>query len=359
MKFLGLSRRDFLRTTSLGTLGAACGCHSVRQSNEVAAIHTVTGPVAAGDLGTTLIHEHVVVDFIGAQRTSPARYDHEQAFQIALPRFQALRARGVRTLVECTPRFIGRDVALLRRLSAASGVRIVTNSGWYAAVNHKYLPPEASSLGAEEIAALWLTEWRGGIEGTGIRPGFLKLGTGSGPLPAIDAKLLRAAAQVHKQTGLTIFVHTGDGAAALDEIRILREAGVAPSALVWVHAQNDAGPIQLQAARLGARISLDGFSLAKDNPERYAKAVLALREAGWLQRVLISHDDGWAVDGDAPTGNALKLFGNGNPAPYESIFASLLPMLRQRGFTDAEIDQLLIVNPREALTPRIRLLNNL
>jgi predicted metal-dependent phosphotriesterase family hydrolase len=80
----------------------------------------------------------------------------------------------------------------------------------------------------------------------------------------------------------------------------------------------------------------------------------AHRAAGTLGRVLISHDDGWAVDGEAPRGNGLKLFGNGNPEPYRSVFTHLLPELNRRGFREGEVDQLLRVNPREALAVRTR-----
>lgn len=345
---------------------------------------TVTGPIRPGELGRTLMHEHVVVDFIGAAKTTPDRYDHELAFQTALPHFQKLRDQGVKTLVECTPRYIGRDVALLWRLSVASGVQIITNTGWYAAVDHKFLPPEAETESAEQIAARWLAEWHDGIGGAGglaatsalqpavqvsgaggstrkaelrpaVRPGFVKLGTGNGPLPPVDAKLVKVAARVHRATGLTIAIHTGDGAAALDELRILREEGVAPAALIWVHAMNDPGPIQLEAARLGAWVSLDGYSLAPQNAGRFVEFAVTHRRSGTLNRVLLSHDDGWAVDGDAPSGNNLALFGNGNKAPYEALFTRLLPDLRAKGFSEADLDQLLVTNPREALTMGRRL----
>lgn len=345
------------------------------ETAEAARIMTVTGPIPPEEMGRSLIHEHVVVDFIGAAKTTPQRYDHERAFQAALPHVRKLYERGVRTLVECTPRYIGRNAALLRRLSAASQVRIITNTGWYAAVNHKFLPPEAETESAEKIAARWLAEWREGIredspgnERTGekagtadtaeepVRPGFFKLGTGSGPLPPVDAKLVRAAALAHRESGLSIAIHTGDGAAALDELRLLREEKIAPEALIWVHAMNDPGPVQIEAAKEGAWISLDGYSSALHNAPRFVKFLEAHRAAGTLNRVLLSHDDGWAVQGDAPTGGALALFENGNKTPYESIFTTLLPTLREKGFSEADIDQLLVVNPREALTIRKRLL---
>jgi len=43
-------------------------------------------------------------------------------------------------------------------------VQIITNVGWYAAVNHKFLPPEAETESAEQIAARWSSEWEEGIE---------------------------------------------------------------------------------------------------------------------------------------------------------------------------------------------------
>lgn len=348
-----MNRRAFLRHAAFTTAGLMGGCAAAPPAASDR-IMTVTGPIAASDFGRTLVHEHVVVDFIGADRVQPQRYDSDQAWKTALPPFQRLRSEGVKSLVECTPRYIGRNPALLRRLSESSGVQIVTNTGWYAAVNHKFLPPEARTETADQIAARWLREWSEGIEGTGIRPGFLKLGTGNGPLPEIDAKLVRAAARVHRKTGLTIAIHTGDGAAALDELRLLREEGVRSDALIWVHAQNDPGPIQIEAARLGAWISLDGYSLSGPNVLRYPRFLAAHREAGTLHRVLVSHDDGWAVEGDAPTGNRLALFANGNNVPFQSIFTRLLPDLRAQGFTDAELEPLLVSNPQAALTLRIR-----
>jgi phosphotriesterase-related protein len=42
---------------------------------------TVTGPIAPEQMGTTLTHEHVLVDFGGADGVSPERYDRDTVFQ--------------------------------------------------------------------------------------------------------------------------------------------------------------------------------------------------------------------------------------------------------------------------------------
>lgn len=345
-----LSRRDFLAAAILA--GAALPARGTLTTPP--RVMTVTGWVEASQLGLALPHEHVTTDFLGAEKLPAPRYDRDAAFAVIRPEFDALKARGARCLVECTPAHIGRDVVLLKRLSEATGVRIITNTGYYGAVDNKFLPRHAHTETEEQIAARWLDEWRDGIEGTGIRPGFLKLGVGNGPLPELHAKLLRAAARVHRESGLTIAVHTGDGEAARDQVRILAGLGLAPVAWIWVHAQNDPGPIQIELARRGAWISLDGYSLATRNPERYRNMLLAHKEAGTLGRVLISHDDGWAVEGEAATGAALKLFGNGNPRPYASLFERLLPDLRTAGFTEDEIRQLTVLNPAQAFSVTLR-----
>lgn len=348
-----LSRRDFLAATA-ALAGAALPTRGTLTTPP--RVMTVTGWVEASQLGRMLPHEHVTTDFLGAEKLPAPRYDRDAAFAVLRPAFDALAARGVKALAECTPAHIGRDVPLLKRLSEATGVRIITNTGYYGAVDNKFLPRHAHTETEEQLAARWLAEWRDGIAGTGIRPGFLKLGVGNGPLPELHAKLLRAAARVHRESGLTIAVHTGDGEAARDQVRLLREMGLAPVAWIWVHAQNDPGPIQIELARRGAWISLDGYSLATRNPERYRNLLLDHKEAGTLGRLLISHDDGWAVEGEAAAGATLKPFGNGNPQPYASIFERLLPDLRAAGFTEEAIHQLTVLNPAQALSVTVRTL---
>jgi phosphotriesterase-related protein len=314
---------------------------------------TVLGPITPDQLGVTLAHEHTVVDFLGAEKAKALRHDPEDAFTTVLPHLKKLKEHGARSLVECTPNYIGRDVRLLKRISEAMGLNILTNTGYYGAAGNKFLPQHAFTESAEQLAARWVAEWRDGIDGSGVRPGFMKLGVESGKLPEVHVKLVRAAAQVHLQTGLTIAIHTGDGAAALDEVRILREEGVSPGALIWVHAQNDPGPKQIEAAKLGAWVSLDGYSAAEKTHERYKKLLLDLKKEKLLGRVLLSHDHFWSVEGEGGRGS-LKLHAGGAPNAYEAIFTHLLPDLRDAGFNEGEIQQLTVKNPADAFSIRVR-----
>jgi phosphotriesterase-related protein len=347
-----IQRRQFLVSLTAGTSAVALApriAFTADPASSKRRIMTVGGPVPVPALGIVLPHEHITTDFVGAERFVQPRYSRDQATTVILPHLKALRGRGITALCECTPNYIGRDVRLLRQLSEASGIHIVTNTGYYGAVGNKYLPRHAHEETAEQLAARWLREWTDGIDGTGIKPGFIKLGVDRGKLPPLHEKLVRAAARMHRTSDLTICIHTGDGVAALDEFRILADEGIRPDAFVWVHAQNDSGPVQIDLAKRGAWVSLDGYNLGVGTPERYRDWLVALREAGCLNRVLVSHDDGWAVEGDQERSTGLKLFGNGNPDPYTSIFTRLLPDLSAAGFSQSELDQLTIRNPAEAL----------
>jgi phosphotriesterase-related protein len=334
-----MTRRDFLGALALAVPAGRATCASGAQS---ATIQTVRGSVAADTLGVTLPHEHVLVDFVGADRVSPARYDVDAALRKALPFLQQVHRLGGRTLVECTPAYLGRDVRLLERLSAASGLHILTNTGYYGAANDKFLPPQAFTETADQLAARWIAEARDGIDGTAIRPAFMKIGVDAGPLSAVDEKLVRAAARTHRATGLPIYSHTGDGIAAVAQLGVLEHERVALDAFVWTHAQNEkALTVHLSAARRGAWVAFDG--LGRQSLDRYASVAVAFRDAGMLGRLLISHDAGWYRVGE-PDGGEYR--------PHIDLFELFLPALRARGVSDAEIATLTTDNPRRALSPR-------
>jgi phosphotriesterase-related protein len=305
---------------------------------------TVNGPIAPEDLGTTLTHEHVMVDFVGAEAVSPDRYDRAEVFETVLPYLEQVRALGVRALIEATPAYLGRDPFLLKQLADSSGMHLLTNTGYYGAVDNQYLPQCAFTDSADSLAARWIREWTDGIDGTGIRPGFIKIGVEVGPLSDVHRKLIQAAARAHLRTGLTIASHTGLAAPARDQLAVLEEEGVNPSAWIWVHAQAEPdSTVYLNAAREGAWISFDGLSA--DNVDRYVELVTLMKAEGLLGRVLLSHDAGWYHAGE-PDGGTFR--------PYDTMLTELLPTLEAAGFTAEEIRQLTVVNPAEAFTVRVR-----
>jgi len=321
---------------------AAVARATARQPSDASGlVQTVTGPIAAARLGLTLMHEHVLVDFIGADQVSPQRYDANHAFTTVLPHLVQARQHGCATLVECTPAYLGRDVALLKRLSEASGLHILSNTGYYGAAKDKHLPHFAFTESAEQLAARWTREFEQGIDGTSIKPAFMKIGVDEAPLSDVDRKLVRAAAITSRSTGLPIASHTGTGLAAMAELEVLEEARVPASRFIWVHAQNERDPaFHTRAAKAGAWVEFDGIS--ETSIARHVELVVQMKAQGLLGRVLVSHDAGWYHVGEQ---------GGGQFRPFDTLFTKFIPALRAAGMTSTEVVQLLVDNPRQALTP--------
>ena len=143
--------------------------------------------------------------------------------EIVLPYLKQIKESGCQTFIECTPAYLGRDPLLLKELSISSGLNILTNTGYYGAGNNKYLPRFAFDESADQLSSRWVNEWENGIDGTGIRPGFIKIGVGSDSLSDLHKKIVTAAARTHLATGLTIASHTGPSLPAFQEIEILKE----------------------------------------------------------------------------------------------------------------------------------------
>lgn len=309
-------------------------------------VQTVTGPVATPDVGTVLAHEHVLVDFIGADLVSSDRYNRAEVIAAVTPHLEAARNKGVSMMVECTPKFLGRDPVLLQELGERTGLRFVTNTGLYGAVSDKFLPAYAWTDTEQELAARWIGEFQDGIEGTGIKPGFIKSAVDrDAELSPVDAKLVRAAALAHLATGMTIAVHTGAGP-GLAQLDILAAHGVHPSAWIWVHAQGAPEKDVLAAAERGAWISFDG--VRPRSVDRHVELCQKLKAAGYWNQVLLSHDAGW-FDPAKPEGGQIR--------GYTLIFEEMVPRMRREGFSDAELDQVLSTNPAKALTVGVRRLS--
>lgn len=340
-----MDRRSFLKAG--GAAAGACWASPLLanpEATESSSIVSVSGNISSDQLGTTLPHEHVLVDFIGADKVSRQRYDRDEVFAVVLPQLKRLRAVGCQALVECTPAYLGRDPVLLKRLADASELTILTNTGYYGARQGKFLPAHAFQESADQLAARWLNDWRSGIEGTGIRPGFIKIGVDGGPLTDVNRKLVQAAARTHLRSGLSIAAHTGDGQAALEQLEILTKEGVDASAWIWVHAQNERNSeLHLRAGRQGAWVEFDG--VGPKSIDRHVELVKTMRKHELLGRVLISHDAGWYSVGE-PRGGSFR--------PYDTLFGEFLPALNKAGLSDDDIQLLTVTNPAKAFSVGVR-----
>ena len=254
----------------------------------MAQIMTVNGPIQSEEMGLALIHEHIMVDWIGADSTGYNRWDRNEIVGRALPYLKELKDYGVTTFLDCTPAYLGRDPYVLKKLSDSSGIHILTNTGYYGSGNNKFVPESAINASPKELAAHWIKEYNDGIDGSGIRPGFIKISVeNQDSLSQMHENLVRAAGLTHLETGLTIVSHTGADGPAMAQLKVLKDMGVSPEAFVWTHAQNGTIAGYLQAASQGAWISLDNINdrieNKPDNPGSIAwfvKTLLELKNHG-------------------------------------------------------------------------------
>jgi phosphotriesterase-related protein len=235
-------------------------------------------------------------------------------------------------------------VELLKTLSETARLNIITNTGYYGGSDHKFLPDHAFTEKADALAARWASEFKFGIEKTGIKPGFIKISVNPETLSDISKKLIAAAAMTHLRTGLTIASHTGPAIAAFEQIEILKKSKINPSAFIWVHAQKEKDRSNyVKAAKEGAWVSLDGLS--EENVDEYVDHLQFMKKENCLAKTLISHDAGWYEPGK-PGGGEFK--------GYTTLFRKLIPALKEKNFPEPDIRQLVEVNPMTAFTIAIK-----
>jgi len=322
--------------------------YNIRCEKYTQIIMTVTGPVPITNTGFILEHEHLLVDFIGARETGYHRWNRDSVITKVLPYLVEAHSLGVEMIFDATPAFLGRDPLLLKQLSELSDLSIITNTGYYGAMENTYLPDDFFRSSIDDIAQKWITEWKNGIENTGVRPGFIKIAVDTAAtLSGEHQKLIRAAARTHLQTGLTIASHTGPDGPALTQLEILSEEGVSPEAFVWVHAQDGTFEGYLKAITQGAWISLDNVATDSLRIANLVFKLTQLKTNGYLNHVLISHDAGWYQVGEK---------GGGSFRGFKDIFTHLIPELKKQGFTENEVNQLLIVNPVQAFRIQVHTL---
>jgi phosphotriesterase-related protein len=337
-----LSRKEFIANSLM--LGAGALLFPAWLSPDKPVVMTVNGPLETDRMGFTLTHEHVMADFIGAEKFSKSRYSADDVFKVALAFMKDVKSKGTDTFIDCTPAYLGRDATILKRLSDAASLNVLTTTGYYGAVNEKFVPSHAYTESPQQLADRWIKEWNDGIEGTRIKPGLIKTSTDKGPLTPMQRKLIRAAGIAHLATGLTIAVHSGDGQAASEQLEILKEVNVSPAARIWVHAQNERNrQMHIDAAKKNTWVSFDGVN--QDTLQANVDYLKTMKAHNVLDRVLVSQDSGWYHVGD-PNG--------GNFKPFTCIATEFIPLLREHGFTTAELDQLFKINPGKAFAIQVR-----
>lgn len=334
-------------------------------------VMTVTGPVPVDRLGMTLMHEHILndcrcwwhapktrerqylaesivcIEILGELRQDPFVNKHNITLDdepLAIAELKAFAAEGGRTIVEPTCQGIGRDPRALRRISEATGLNVVMGAGYYLGASH---PEKVAAMSAEQIADEIVREATQGVDGSDIRIGLIgEIGV-SADFTGEEEKSLRGAAQAQLRTGLPLMVHLPGwfrlGHRVLD---VVAEEGadLRHTVLCHMNPSHDDQPYQQELASRGAFIEYDMIGMDYfyadqqvqcPSDEEAARAIVKLVEAGYTDRILLSHDVFLKM-------MLTRYGGNG----YAYIPRHFLPRLRRHGLTEPILSRMMRDNPR-------------
>jgi phosphotriesterase-related protein len=314
-------------------------------------LETVRGPVELDRLGPTLMHEHVfILDPEARENWShlwgPAYWDEDAGVAAAVEKLRRLRDGGIETLVDATAYGLGRNIRRIQRVNAGVDLNIVVATGIYAFLE---LPSFFKYRGDDWIVELFVRELRDGIDDTGVKAAFLKCAVEEHGLAGDTPRILRLVAAAALETGAPVMVHTNasaqTGTLALDA---LTRAGVEPKRIVIAHAGDSNDLAYLRAiADTGAWLGCDRFNIEHFNPDAdRIRTLAALVAGGYTDRIHLGHDG--ATFHDFMLGNP---YFAGEHADYLHLSTKIVPALLEAGVTEAQVDEMLVVNPRRFFTP--------
>jgi len=315
-------------------------------------VETVQGPVGAHELGTVLIHEHVRFRDEAVAENWPGRYDATAEMTAALEAVNAARDRGVRTIVDPTAMFGGRDVRFMERVARQTGVQIVACTGIY---TYDYLPHYFETRTEDEMASHFIDDLERGIQGTSIKAAFLKCAADAAGVTERIEKVHRAVARASVQTGAPIMAHSRPASnTGPRQLEIFREEGVDPAKIQLAHT-GDTDDLEYICGLLeeGVWIGLDRYGLDMFLPhDRRNAATAELLRRGYADRMFLSQDFCATIDWFSPEA-AVPLVENGLVREDWSmtlVFDTVLPWLRAEGVLDDDVQRTLFQdNPRQWL----------
>lgn len=332
---------------------------------------TVLGAVAPGDLGPTLMHEHLLCDIRHPSVRTPEDLGPEIALDtvwainygtlraarnyllddagVAVDELRRMREAGGQTVVELSCGGLSPDPLGLRRIAEAAGVHVIMGCGHYV---HDYQDPANASRTADDLAAEMIQAVLEGAWGTPVRAGIIGEIGCQAPWTAQEQRVLAGALLAQRETGAAVNVHPGRHPDQPQEVAdFVRRAGGSVERVVISHIDRTIFDTDrlLRLADTGCVLEFDLFGQEQSyyrladidmpNDAVRLRMIRALIDHGHLARVVMSHDICYRS-------RLVRFGGHG----YGHIFANVVPMMRRRGFTEAEVQAILVGNPRRLLT---------
>lgn len=355
-------------------------------------ITTVTGNIKPEEAGLTSIHEHILANMelmegvpipeemlsvkpenMAFLRNGASVFSKEckiaDDVDYAVAELNAYKRRvGGGTICEASPIGMRGDVRLLREASVKSGVNLVCCTGLYLLNRH---PKELLDKKEDHLVEVFSREIEGGIDESGIRPGFVKCALGTLNEDGCDLHErelvpLRACAKTAAKYGMSLHIHTAAPMThkmVLEAVDIvLEECGLAPERLVMLHMDSFlrssedlmkyvSGELEYRKISLdlqkrilekGVNIGFDswGTPFANVLPDDFdrVKGLAELLREGYEEQIVLGHD---VISKAAGITNGYYGFNR---------FAEFVPsMLKPLGVDDTVIKKLMVENPARIL----------
>lgn len=345
-------------------------------------VQTVLGPMDPDRLGRTITHEHIFIDFqkpsyltgvtegqhrditnatdmglylepfsmrnLSAVRNgvAPNRDNlYLTDVKAAIDEVMYFKRMGGNTIVDVTPIFLGRDPRALAQVANATGLNIIMGGAYY---QKQFYPPDFDKWTLEDMTDRIIRDVAVGAEGTDVRSGVIgEVGVNGNPLIPSEIKSIRAAARAARATGAAITFHVGG---YLEEkftvIDTVVAEGVEPRRIIMGHSNSNATDVAFMKRLLarGVYIQFDTFGrmgsrLGSVDDGKVAQAIAELVKAGLGDRILVSQDVCHKIETKAGGGTG-----------FSYILEWVVPELRTLGVSEEAINNILVENPKRALT---------
>jgi phosphotriesterase-related protein len=334
-------------------------------------VQTVLGPIAPDALGPTLMHEHLLVDIRPPSKRTAADLGPELRLdtvwginygtvpaarnyllddaELAIAEVRRMVDAGGRTIVELSSGGLGPQPDALVKIARATGAHVVMGCGHYV---DEFQPPSNRTRGVDDFARDMITAARDGAWNTGVRAGIIGEIGCQAPWTALERRVMQGAIVAQRETGLALNVHPGRHPDQPQEVAdFIRAHGGAIERTIISHIDRTIFDVDrlLRLADTGCVIEFDLFGqessyyrlsdIDMPNDAVRLRAIRVLLERGHGARVVVSHDICYRT--------RLVAFGGHG---YGHIFANVVPMMRRRGFSEPEIQAILVDTPRRLLT---------
>lgn len=342
-------------------------------------VETVLGKRNANQLGRTLTHEHLSMNYemfyirppdhlkrfldgkielqnVGVLKQYPYSspynliYNDTCTEDAVLEDVKLYKEFGGGTIVENSNHGLQRNIPFMRKVSQVTGINVIAGTGYYIGATQNN-----EDLSKENMYNVILKEMTIGCEEyPDVKAGFIGEVGSIWPITPFEKRSIQATGEVQEQLKCPVSFHPGrDSAAPLEIMRIYQEAGGNAKKAILSHldrtilipedllefadevdcyCQFDLFGYESSFYQLNPQVDMISDAQRIDNVNYF-------RHEQKLHRVLLSHD--------IHTKHRLMKFGGHG---FSYILNNIVPRMELKNYTSDEIDTITIHNPRTWLT---------